>query len=274
MATGILVLAIGEATKLVPYLTGADKAYEATLALGVETDTLDAEGVETRRAPVPDALVRELKSFVIGAHSPRLSEALTRERARTQQIPPIYSAIQQDGERAYARARRGEDVILEPRDVKVRDLAVVAAGVEPSEWLALKLEVAKGYYVRSLGRDLAEHLGTVGHLTDLRRTRSGTFSLSDALDLESDPDTLRAHLIPLARAAARALPVLSLNDTDVGEARFGRPLRPESLVSCGDGPHAWLGPDGVLVAIGARGEDGRGRVLRGFAPPPAAEAPQ
>jgi tRNA pseudouridine55 synthase len=228
MATGVLVVAIGEATKLIPYLTAGDKSYDATIRLGVATDTLDAEGKETERAAVPASL--------------DLEAALSIERARTEQIPPAFSAIHANGERAHEKARRGESVDLPPRPVSVRALELVR---HDGDVLGLRLVVSKGYYVRSLARDLAAALGTVGHLTALRRTRSGAFSLSDVSDTP----------IPLSLAAARTLPIVELDEIAAANARHGRPIDASGQPK---GPCAWVHA-GTLIAIG---EDGR--VLRGF----------
>jgi len=267
MATGVLVVAVGEATKLVPYLTATTKSYVARLALGVETDTLDAAGKPVREAAVPPGLLAELARWP--ADCPALTAALERERARTAQQPPAYSAIHTDGERAYARARRGESVTLADREVRVHGLEVVGAGVEPRPWVDLTLVVDKGYYVRSLGRDLAERLGTVGHLVALRRTRSAPFSIEEALPLPAQPDALRAALIPLVDAARRALPTVNLPEPASKDARCGRPIATEAVTPAPpEGPAVWLAPDGDLVAIG-QFKDGIGSVLRGFRPSPS-----
>jgi len=260
MATGILVVAVGEATKLVPWLTAHEKAYEATIALGVETDTLDAEGRETRRAPLDAALVQALAESRGPSVAPRLRAAVEAERARTSQVPPAFSAIQKDGERAYARARRGEIVELEPREVRVHELEVVACSDEPP-WLTVRVEVDKGYYVRSLARDLALSLATVGHLTSLRRTRSGCFTLDEALPLDTPDDELAARVEHLARAASRALPVARLTEVGARDAHHGRTVQPADIDAPTAGPCAWLDPHGALVAVGELG-----RVLRGFGP--------
>ena len=263
MATGVLVVAIGEATKLVPWLTAAAKVYEATLALGVETDTLDADGREIRRAPLDADLLDALAGSRGGSVAPRLRAALEVEQARTAQIPPAFSAIQKDGERAYARARRGEAVELAPREVRVHRLEVVACSDEPPE-LTVRLAVDKGYYVRSLARDLAQALSTLGHLTSLRRLRSGCFSLAEATAFDTPDDQLAARVESLAVAASRALPVARLSEAGERDARHGRRPQAPDFDAPADGPCAWLGADGALVAVGERGEDGRGRVLRGF----------
>ncbi len=266
MATGVLVLAIGEATKLAPYLTAADKRYEATLALGVETDTLDAEGREVARVPISDGTRMALERIRSGEVPAELLGAIGVEAARTSQIPPAFSAIKQDGEASYAKARRGEATVHEARPVRVHAIKLLDGGVEPSPYLAIALHVSKGYYVRSLARDIAAGLGTVAHLTALRRTASGNFTLAEALPLDTSGEELEARIIPLARAAERALPHVVLTDHAVREARFGRPVPLEDGTDLPAGPHAWFDAGGRLVAIGERDPEGVGHVLRGFQP--------
>jgi tRNA pseudouridine55 synthase len=239
MATGVLVVAVGEATKLVPYLTADDKAYEATILLGIETDTLDADGNETSRVRVPDDA------------NERLASALDAERARTEQVPPAYSAIKIGGRRAHDLARKGQAPNLAPREVAVRSLDITSFD---GHELHVRLEVAKGYFVRSLARDIAAALGTVGHLTALRRTRSGAFTLADARD----------ELIALEIAAARALPVSTLTDAGVEMAGHGKKIPPSEISEPHARPSAWLDPAGRLVAVGEVDAEGIGRVLRGF----------
>lgn len=253
MATGVLVVAVGEATKLVPWLSASDKEYEATIALGVATDTLDAEGRETERKDVSPAW------------RDALDDALEHERKRTMQLPPVYSAIHAKGARSHELARRGESVELAQRAVRVADLAPTKIGERE---LTVRLTVSKGYYVRALARDLAATLGTVGHLTALRRLRSGVFSLSGAIDVVAvDAST---PLVALADASALVLPTATLTDAGVTHARAGRavPLADFSgppPTSPTDPDFAWLAANGVLVAIG-RIENGAGKVTRGFTP--------
>jgi tRNA pseudouridine55 synthase len=237
MATGVLVLAIGEATKLVPYLTASDKEYEATIALGVATDTLDADGKETERVAVPSSWTTALDA------------AIEEERKRTMQLPPIFSAIHAKGARSHERARRGETVELDERPVRVISLDAIAT--REAE-LDVRMTVSKGFYVRALARDLAARLGTVGHLTALRRVRSGTFTLADA-----------GTLVPLTVAATRVLPTATLTEAGAVHARVGRKVPLDDLWPNDAGEHAWLAPDGALVAIG-RIEDDAGKVTRGF----------
>jgi tRNA pseudouridine55 synthase len=267
MATGVLVVAVGEATKLVPWLMAQDKAYEATIALGIETDTLDADGREARRMALGDELRGALASFAVGlAVAPILQTALEAERSRTSQVPPAFCAIKHAGERAYARARRGEPTILSSRQVRVRRLELLACRDEPAS-VDLAVEVGKGYYVRALGRDLARELGTVGHLTSLRRTRSGSFLGEEALLLETPPDELLARMCPLSDAAARVLPVTRLTEAAARDARHGRPVDLRDICAHAPGPSAWFDPRGDLVAVGEVDAAGYGRVTRGFNAP-------
>jgi tRNA pseudouridine55 synthase len=271
MATGVLVVAVGEATKLAAYLTSEDKVYEATVALGIATDTLDAEGRETARVEVP----ADVRAELTGGDAPRASiaRALDSEAARTAQIPPVYSAIKQAGERAYAKARRGEAPELTARLVVVRRIDVLASTSEPPS-LTVRLAVTKGYYVRAFARDLAAALGTVGHLTSLRRIRSGSFDVVEAVVLDPAPEGLSSRLIPLAEAAARALPVIRLSDDAATDARHGRAIALPIVTPEDAAPHAWLDATGRLVAIGQVGADGRAKVLRGFRDEDASPSPR
>lgn len=247
MATGVLVVAVGEATKLVPWLTADDKAYETTIRLGTATDTLDAEGNVVATADVPP-----LDRAIVEA-------ALSIERARTEQIPPAFSAIRIAGERAHDLARQGKlEGDLPARAVAVRSLELLALG---DGTIDVRADVAKGYFVRSLGRDLAIALGTFGHLTALRRLRSGGFTLADAVPFD---EIRRERLMPLATAAARALPVSVLDEAGVRAAGFGQRITPAQLRDSHSGPTAWLDANLQLVAVGAFEEDGLGRVIRGF----------
>jgi tRNA pseudouridine55 synthase len=246
-ATGVLVLAVGEATKLVPWLTAADKAYTATIRLGVATDSLDADGVVVGSEPPPpldrEAVQRAADSF-LGPH---------------RQQAPAVSAIKVDGVRLHARARRGE--LVEPpfRDVELRSVTIESVNGPDIE---LSLCCGKGFYVRSFARDLAAHLGTLGHLTALRRTASGRFELSDACRLD---EVARDRLLPLVEATARVLPTWEIDSAQASDARCGRRLRglPEGELA--------IVESGRLVAIVRPdpAEDGAHRVARGFVEDPA-----
>lgn len=241
-ATGVLVVAVGEATKLVPWLTAADKSYTATIRLGLATDSLDADGaiVASETPPTLDReTVQRAADAFLGPH---------------RQQAPAVSAIKVDGVRLHARARRGE--VVEPpfRDVELLSVAVDA--VDGAD-VRLSLRCGKGFYVRSFARDLAARLGTLGHLTALRRTASGRFELADACRLE---DVARERLLPLVEATARVLPTLEIDSERATDARCGRRLR-----GLPAGELAIL-ESGSLVAIVRPdpAEPGVHRVARGF----------
>lgn len=272
LATGVLVVLVGEATKLGAYLTAEDKAYVATVELGRATDTLDAAGRVVAEAPIPAPLDAELRRLLAGeAAGPLLGAALDAERRRTAQVPPAHSAIHVDGVRSYDRARRGETVELPPRPVAARAVELVAAeaveGAAGPAWrLRFTLEVDKGYYVRSFARDLGDALGVPAHLHALRRTRSGGFGLESAIDPAASRAELVAALVPVEAAAVRALGRATLTADGVSRARFGQPLSPSDF-SDDPGPEgavrAWLDTEGRLVAVGAR-KGPTAVVLRGF----------
>jgi tRNA pseudouridine55 synthase len=249
MATGVLVVAVGEGTKLVPYLASEEKSYDAEVTFGRATDTLDAEGSTTDEAPLPADLAA------------RLDAALAFERGRIEQVPPAVSAIHVDGERAHVRARRGEAVALDPRPIRVVSLSLSAFDAPVAK---VTLQVSKGYYVRSLARDLGERVGTPAHLSSLRRTASGSFTLVDAIPL--DAADLDQRVLSLVGGASRAMPTLRLNERGERDARSGRPVRAEDMTPPSAGLSAWLDASGaVLVAVGEVSASGVGQVKRGFA---------
>ncbi|HEX6276122.1 MAG TPA: tRNA pseudouridine(55) synthase TruB [Polyangiaceae bacterium] len=249
MATGVLVLLFGEALKLSSYLTLDEKAYVAEVTFGVATDTLDAKGTVTLEAPLPpDAL-----------EPARVAAALAAERDRTLQVPPAVSAIKVGGERAHRLTRRGTTPVLEPRPIRVERLELLESHAER---LTVAVSASKGYYVRSLARDLGAALGVPAHLSRLRRTRSGAFTVENATPWP--PPELPA-LLPVVRAAEHALPRAELTTAGAAKARLGQRLGTEhfAVAPASEGPHAWLDPDGGLVAIGQSSEQSF-RVLRGF----------
>jgi tRNA pseudouridine55 synthase len=250
MATGVLVVLVGQACKLSSYLTADSKRYAAEIRFGIATDTLDADGQVTVEAPVsPDQLSAQ-----------RVEDALAFERARTQQVPPAVSAIKVSGKRAYALARKGEAPELKARDVEVHELRLVA--LEPP-LLRCELLVSKGYYVRALARDLGERLGMPAHLSSLRRLASGPFQLAQAV---AWPPPEPPPLLGLAQAATAALPVARLQADAVSRARQGKKLEASDFIErpTGTAPAAWLAPDGELIAIGTT--QAPFQVLRGFNP--------
>jgi tRNA pseudouridine55 synthase len=236
MATGVLVVGVERATKLLTYLVGAGKEYLATVRLGVSTVTDDAEGEVTGRRPasVDDA---------------ELSAAVAALTGDILQVPSAVSAIKVDGRRAYARVRAGEIVELAARPVTVERFDVLARREGTDEGLpVVDLDVlvacSSGTYVRALARDLGERLGAGGHLTALRRTRVGPYRLDVARTLEQ----LTEHfaLLPLADAARVAFPVRELTAEEAQRLAHGMRLRPVGL---GPAPTAAFAPDGALVAV-------------------------
>jgi len=257
MATGVLVVMIGEATKLGPYLTAEDKRYLAEVTLGRSTDTLDAGGRVVTEGPLPSAWTQRRAELV--------ETALVEERRRTEQIPPAYSAISVDGVRAHALARRGEEPTLEPRPIEVRSLRCL--DLTDDGRMSLEVHTSKGYYVRSLARDLGVALGCPAHLSRLRRTASGAFLVRDAVPLDAllASEDWPARLLALPVAAGRAMPTASLLPGSVLRARQGKRLADEDFIApAGEGVFAaWVEPDGRVVAVGVR-ESASHRVLRGF----------
>ncbi|MEL7976138.1 tRNA pseudouridine(55) synthase TruB [Isoptericola sp. F-RaC21] len=244
MATGVLVVGVGRATKLLTYVVGADKAYGATVRLGVATTTDDAEGEVVEAVGVGDGVD---------------DEALAREVAALtgdlRQVPTTVSAIKVDGKRAYARARAGEDVVLEARPVTVSRFDV--RGVRPATTedgvavldVDVTVVVSSGTYVRALARDLGAALGTGGHLTALRRTRVGGYALAAArtleeLEAQADADGVLATL-PLADAARATFPVRELTADEARALGYGQWVPPSGE----RGTVAAIGPDGTLVAL-------------------------
>jgi tRNA pseudouridine55 synthase len=251
MASGVLLLLFGEATKLSGYLTADDKRYRTRVSFGRTTDTLDADGTTTdERSLAPGWLDRA-----------KLEAALDRERARREQVPPVYSAIKVGGERAHRLSRQGTPPELAPRAVSVLELQAEAFD---DSGATLVLAVSKGYFVRSLARDLCESLGVPGHLTELRRLASGRFTLEEAVPWPPS----EARWLSVAEAASRSLPAIELYETAVLRARQGKPLSESDFRSPPPvGLAAWLA-EGRLVAIGQDAGAGVFRVVRGFTESP------
>lgn len=282
MASGVLVVLVGEATKLSPYLTAHDKQYETIVALGEGTDTLDAEGRVVSSLPLGSELSAELLSVHAAPHpmsdnevkaaAPRLFAAMEAERRRTSQVPPAYSAIKVGGQKSYDLAREGEEVEHAPRPVRVHSLELVPReGAGGHAHLRFRMNVSKGYYVRSFARDFAAHLGTYAHLVMLRRTRSGPFGLERAVSSDAAPADLLKALIPLDEAIALGLPTAELTPLGAKKAMDGKRLLPSDFTGAPpemNEPFAWMDAEGRGVALGHR--DGEQfRVDRGFARPPA-----
>lgn len=245
-ATGLLVLLVGRATRLLPYVSGDPKVYEATVRFGTETSTEDLHGAAVRTADPPsEAAVRNALPSLVGA---------------LDQVPPAYSAKRVGGRRAYALARAGEEVALEPARVRVDSWQVLAwrdaAADAPAE-LDARITCGPGTYIRSLARDLGRLVGSAAHLSALRRTRSGVFDVGDAVTL----DALRDHA-PSLRAARHAVPVFPEQLLDAADVR--RVFAGNAVAATVAGEHAALLDAGSrrLVAVAERaGERWQPRVV-------------
>lgn len=242
MATGVLVLGVGRATRLLTFLVGCDKDYTATVRLGQATLTDDAEG-EVTSAP-----------GAAGLDTSAVVAAAARLTGDIEQVPSAVSAIKVDGERAYHRVRGGESVELAARPVSVSRFAVgeiregVVDGVAVTD-VDIEVTVSSGTYVRALARDLGVALGSGGHLTALRRTRVGGFGIADAHPL-ADLEARQGHAMPVTPLAEAARAAFVVREVDEAEARslgFGQRL--PSTVPGRPEPVAAFAPDGRLVAI-------------------------
>jgi tRNA pseudouridine55 synthase len=255
MASGVLVLLIGEATKLSDVATSEDKGYVTEVRFGRGTDSYDAEGQTTVEA--------ELAAGWLDA--PRLGRALDAERQRREQVPPVVSAVKVGGQRSYRLARDGRAPELAPRPVAVHALELLDWG---SEFVRLGLSVSKGYYVRSLARDLGCALGAPAHLGRLRRVQSGHFRIEEAC---AWPPAGVPAVIPLRAALPRLLPTARLTAPGVERARQGKALSVHDFLDppapgavAADATLAWTDAEGRPVALGRRDGDTY-RVRRGFA---------
>ncbi len=257
MATGVLVLVVGEATKLVNSLSALEKRYSATVKLGASTSTLDAEGDVDGTAPVPAlslAQVEQAAASFLGEFAQRA---------------PVVSAIKVDGQSLYKRARKGQVVEAPLRRVRLDEITIDALR---GDEIDISIRCGSGFYVRSLARDLAEKLGTLGHLSALRRSQNGAFLVEQAVSFEvlraaRDQEALRAelrtHLLPLAQVC-RSLPHVELDEEGTVHARNGRRIPRTNASTVAELPSlVAFDPAGVPVALVAPEPD-QLRVLRGF----------
>ena len=253
MATGVLVVGVEKATRLLGYLTLTEKQYDATIRLGQSTSTDDAEGEITFAASAKDVSAETLATAVT---------SLTGEIA---QVPPAVSAIKVHGQRAYRLTRAGSAPELKPRPVTVYEFTVTA--IRPAadgDLLDVDATVrcSSGTYIRALARDLGTQFGTGGHLTRLRRTRVGGYGLEAAKTLEQLAE--RFEVMPLAQAAAAAFPRRDLSADEARRLAHGGRLAPGPHAETKDRPTAAYAPDGTLVALLAE-QDAQARPLVVFA---------
>jgi tRNA pseudouridine55 synthase len=260
MASGVLILLVGEATKLSDVATSEDKAYVTEVRFGRGTDSFDAEGQTT-------------EEVALGADwldAARLQSALEQERQRASQVPPAVSAVKVAGQRSYRLAREGRAPELAARAVSVQALELLDWC---SESVRLELRVSKGYYVRSLARDLGAALGAPAHLSRLRRVQSGGFRIEEA---SAWPPTGAPALIPLCEALPRLLPTARLTTPGVARARQGKTLTADDFLersvleaAAPGATVAWTDAEGSPVALGRRDGDVY-RIRRGFVAEPSA----
>ena len=250
LATGLLPIALGEATKTVPFVQGGGKRYSFELEWGSQTSTDDAEG-----EIVATSDVRPTQAEVLAA--------LPAFTGTIMQKPPAFSAIKVDGERAYDLARSGQAVDLAPRPVTIDELTLVSHGPERSRF---DMACEKGTYVRSLARDLADALGTRGHVTMLRRTAVAGFTEADAVTIEAieaAPD--RDALLRSSSIALRHIPELLISSEDAALIRNGGAVLLRGASAPIAIPEAWASFNGSAVAIGSvrAGHFHPSRVLKG-----------
>jgi tRNA pseudouridine55 synthase len=249
MASGVLPICLGEATKLAQFLLDADKEYEATVCFGIETDSYDATGAVTQRRSAA------------GVTAALVADALGAFRGAITQVPPRYSALKHQGRPLYDYARAGQEVIPPPRTVTIHAL-------ELSDWagpeaVGLRVRCSKGTYIRSLAFDLGRALGVGAHLIALRRTRSGPFRIEEAHPLA---DVATAPLVALAAALAH-LPALHAGSEAARDLTHGKKvvrsaLEPDDTVF--GGRFLVLRADGTLLAVAEQREDDTLRTLRIF----------
>ena len=251
MATGVLVLGVERATKLMNHLILTDKSYLATIRLGVATSTDDADGTVLSSAPAG------------GLDPGAIQAAIGALTGEILQRPSSVSAIKVAGERAYARVRAGEEVRLAARPVTVQRFELVGPPRPSGDCCDLDVVVdcTSGTYVRALARDLGESLGVGGHLTALRRTRVGVFGLAQALTLAELAELADPIALPLPRAIAATMPVRRLSPAEASELTFGRTIPPAGI----EGTYGAIAETGEAVAL-LRESDGLARPVLGFTP--------
>jgi len=237
LATGILPIAIGEATKTVPCVQDGKKTYHFELIWGVATNTDDGEG-------------EVIATSDIRPTEPEVMAALSSFRGEITQIPPRFSAIKINGARAYDLARAGEQVIVPPRQVLIERFDLIA---HHSQYSRFEVECAKGTYIRALARDLAEMLGTKGHVGALHRARVGQFSDDQAInfaDFEAASSLQRDELLLPVAAGLKEIPEIAIDARQVATVRFGNPV----LLTGANAPiemdEAWVSHKGIAVALG------------------------
>lgn len=236
LATGVLLLLFGQATRISEYLLELPKTYLVTVRLGISTDSYDAEGTPTQESNpsgVSEAMIREVLPEFVG---------------EIQQTPPAHSAVKVAGQPAYKLARRGRELDLQPRSVNIYGIEI--KGYEPPD-LSLRVECGRGVYIRSLAHDLGQRLGCGGHVSRLVRTRIGHFTIEDAVaagDLEAALSQGSSCRLQTIAEALRHLPQLPVSATEAERLRNGRPLPGEAPGSAPEGKRlAVMANDAVAI---------------------------
>lgn len=248
MASGLMVLCLGQATRLVEYYQGHDKTYLAEITLGQATDSYDAVGQPSTTAPIPP-----LDESI-------LEQALQKFQGDIQQVPPIYSALKQGGESLHRKARRGEEITVTARPVTIHRIALL--NFDAPARLTLRVTCSAGTYIRSLAHDLGKVLGTYGHLSMLRRETIGEFQIDDALTLHAIEaaavaDDFEAHLVPAGTALG--FPEIRLTDEWAKRLGYGQkvPLPPAVIAPVTHATTATIGrPDEAKILAKAIDENG------------------
>jgi tRNA pseudouridine55 synthase len=247
LATGVLPIALGEATKLAGRMLDAAKGYDFTVQFGTQTSTLDAEG-------------EAVATSAVRPTAEQIAAILAAFTGPIDQVPPAYSALKVDGKRAYALARAGEEVVLATRRVTVHSIELVATTPDSATFSTL---VSKGTYVRSLARDIALALGTVGHVTMLRRTQSGPFGLAQAIGLDKLAELVQGPtpeqaLLPLM-TGLDDIPALAITPEEAAALKQGRKLLGHPASN-----GTYLAAHGSVPVALVEAQSGEVRVLRGF----------
>ena len=252
LATGVLAICLNDATRIVPYLTDSKKEYRATIRLGAISTTYDSEGViescshDEALKKISESNVRQTLEGFLGTQS---------------QVPPIYSAIKVDGQRAYARARRGESFELKARTVEIFEAELLDFD---KDLVVARIVCSKGTYIRSIAHDLGQRLGVGGLLCGLRRTRVGDLRIEDAIDLETivslDSDALDKCCLSVKQALSSWTQV-TLAPSDVKNVQQGR-----KIVRCHgrNEPYLALDPTGSVIALMEGSVSTPCKILRGF----------
>jgi tRNA pseudouridine55 synthase len=257
-ATGVLVTLVGRATRLAQFLSSAEKEYEATVRFGYSTDTGDATGKpkEEVQSPMPNA------QCPIAWTSDEIEAALDGLRGERAQVPPMYSAKKVQGRKLYELARRGEEIERKPVTVHIRQLEALPAdgslltqNPDGTRDLRLRVVCSAGTYIRTLAEEIGERLGTGAHLTTLRRTRAGQFSITAAVSLEALQERAPADVLLPPDAALSFMPFVHLTDVDAGRASHGMAVhlaREAAALNFDDGSFVrMLDGRGSLIAVGA-----------------------